>query len=305
MNRLLLGLALLLSSCSPSSRTEIEIPSQATATQVVDLEDSEIKSPLNVSVKEAYQEKNRLYVQAKVVAAADISAETAVVGIVGLKDGEEVARQFVKLSQLAQTPQIKGGQSIEVPLELAASDISEFQVRCLWGKEAAAVLATIDGEMARASLARETQQPSISQVTSEEAIDPVARIISQADSKKSDNSSASIKLTLVKIRETQTECKIKPCDLLFTVIADLENNGTVPVETATIAVGLYWANAGALPLVPVDGAKLRDSEQELTLSGLDLSPGDKKRLEVKVDQPVPPLRGGGFVPHVRLLSVSQ
>lgn len=300
MKTLLTGIALLLlSSCTPSGRTDIEIPKQSLAQNAASLESQELKSPLNISVSEAYQEQDYLHVQAKVEVAADVSADTAVVGVVGLKDGTEVAREFVKLSQLIKNAQLKSGQTITVPLKLAANDISEFQVRCLWGNEAAAVIASIDSQTARASLAT---PPAAEQ---DIAIDPVARIISQANGEKSDAAPASIKLTIADIRETQVECKIKPCDLLYTVIAELENNGAVAVESATIAVGLYWANSGALPLVPVDGAKLRDSEQELILSGLDLSPGEKKRLEVKVDQPVPPVRGGGFVPHVRLLSVTQ
>jgi hypothetical protein len=292
--------------CTLLGRQPIEVPEQGSAMQ-----SDELKTPIAVSVRKAYQELNTLHVTTRLDILSDITTDQAVVGIVGLKDGIEITNNFVKISSLSNKEELKAGQSLSIPLEIPADGITEFQVRCLWGQDASPTIALLDrNNLSRARLARQDSPHLLdpNNVFTQKQQDPVAKIISKSaisEQPKQNKSLKNVTLGIAETREKETSCKNKPCDILYTVVAELENKGSSKINRAKIAVGLYWANAGAIPAVPADGAKLRDTEQELTLKDLHLTPGQKKRLEVKIDQPVPPVRGGGFVPNIRLLSVAR
>ena len=107
------------------------------------------------------------------------------------------------------------------------------------------------------------------------------------------------------LTQESVSCEAEPCDILFTVSTSLVNKSSVPVTGIELALGIFWKEAGAEVLFPASFSELQKEEEALSLGDFTLLPGSEKKIKIKIDRPVPIVKGGNYVPNLRLLQTSD
>lgn len=235
--------------------------------------------PVDVSVGQTDFSESGLQVMVQLRPRTALATENIAVGIFGLENGVQIEQQVVLLKDALGDQVLEPEETYEVPLRLHSSKISEYQVKCSWGEEVQRLVEnTID-----------TPANTFVEEAEEEALDYEV------------SGTPGLLLAAVKVEKEALPCTKPPCDMLFYVNADLMNNTPSSIAEIRLALGLFWVNDGESLQAPVGGEPLAQNEEEIMLAEVSLEPGQAKRIRVKVDRAVPPVPGGRFTPHLRVL----
>jgi hypothetical protein len=292
------------------------------------------EAPLDVEVSQAFIRDQQLNVMVRLTPKTDMDSKVVAVSVSGLLDGEVREEQIQSLADATEMPRLLGGESYVLLFALQAQDLSEYQVKASWGKEAQELLASIQAvefetekfgqQEARANLkrdfrsedvltaqrtelAKEEEKPiALKQASSTKSLSTMAAQQTEsrvAAIRESQNSTESgLTVDVVGIERSQIDCDESPCDDLLSINALLVNNTDSPITEIVLGMGLFWANSGDTPDLPSNGTEALDTEEVINIVGVSIEPGQEKKIRVRVDRPVPIVPGGEFIPHLRLLS---
>jgi len=235
-------------------------------------EDSKPIAPVQVSVAQAFFDNRTLNVKVHLKTLKRMSSNDILVGITGLRNGVVVEQDFKRVSEVFSSSNIDTDSVVAFRFRLNSPDLSEYQVKCIWGE--GKILSFLEQSESLAPLAQEASFQSNTKMLEIKSVD---------------------------IESMASECKLAPCDLTYTLHAELENKGQQAVHKASLAVGLYWVNEGQLPSLPNDNTSLGSFEELVELSNLEIASGDSQKIKVTLDRSVPQVPGGSFIPHIRLL----
>ncbi len=321
INKYLIFLLILCNACS-IGKGELKSSEAADAESVAEQVSAETPPPVDVSVIHAFYDKNALNVKVRVDAREKIPTKDVVVGIYGLREGEQVEKHLKLLSEETTAAYLDENESLAFRFNLNEPDLSEYQVRLSWGLDAQPVLAKLSEKIVsqegiqRARLADTTDSGSNTTDSGSKSKtlkpfedetlerrddpDPIAAIIAQSE-QSVEVLPMEVILENINIDKQSVKCSNPPCDLLYTVSSNLINRTNKTLKEVTLGLGLYWAADGEKPIVPAANAPLEANEEEINIEKLLLKPKGEKLIKVEVDQPVPPIPGGGFVPHLRIV----
>jgi hypothetical protein len=293
-------------------------------------------APVEVSVAQAFFDNESLNVKVHLKTLTEMDPSNIVVGVSGLKEGTLVEESFQRVSEVVQETTLEEQSVVALRFKLSSEHLSEYQVKCNWGEGViippSVVLSNIDESGAedvleiaeateaiqedafieapesgstRASLSRDFELPeneefSVDSVDSED-IDQEMVEIEPLQDESEPLPAEDLYIAELDVENETILCNEPPCDIMYTVLAQLENRGAQTVDNVQIAVGLYWANSGQLPKVPNANSSLQDNEELIELDGLNIAAGSRATVRVKLDRSVPDVPGGSFIPHVRLL----
>lgn len=253
--------------------------------------------PLKVRVAQAFFNGEDLHIKVHVSTKTELPADSIVVEVSGLREGEIKESQYQQLSKVTGLPVLQAGQIIVVPFTLQAQELTEYQVRTTWGEEAQAVL--------RANASSEDVVQSVKDAKNLPAEIELRAAPSTHQPPPVKATRPELRLENLVVREELLVCDDAPCDLLYTLEVELVNHGETAAHAPSLALGLYWANEGQVPQVPLSDQGLMPQEEHIFLDTLVLAPGTRRPLRVRVDRAVPQVPGGRFIPHLRVLPPPQ
>lgn len=254
--------------------------------------------PISVDISHAFIEQGKLHVKVYVEPKTSIPAEMVEVAVTGLREGQVVENVSKRMSEVIPTAELEAGRRFAVLFSLESAELTEYQVKCSWGSEvsAAAKQAVADKQNV-AALDKNAAQDNQYQRAS---LSPMKEKAEEPRIQK-----AALSLEDIKINSEVEQCEIKPCDLVYTLEAKIQNNSKNPIAGIRMALGLYWTNEGQDPIFPVPSSALSDSEELIRLEHVNIPPAGSKKVRVQVDRSIPVIPGGKFIPHLRLLSFQE
>jgi len=334
-------LALSLSACSQIGSVFNGDESISTSAQSASSSDAgEGEAPLDLTISQAFIDKGLLNVKVVLEPKANLDPRQIAVSLIGLKEGEIVGEVTKRASDVYAGPVLETGERLAMRFEVDAADLSEYQVKCSWGGEeknaralsessgssqavtseeeivtpltTASEPQVIDAETLIASSSPETDisesealnEPREDSETLSKAEQTETRTALKASSQPLPfNSSSPGHATLKGLRTVtgRLACDNPPCDVLYTVVGELVNEGGTDVGDIELSIGLYWANDGQNAKFPTIADPRGENEELIALEGFKLKPGESKRIRINVDRSVPIVPGGRFVPYLRLL----
>jgi hypothetical protein len=258
-----------------------------------------------VRVAQAFFDERELNVKVHLEAKTAIPSAQIVVGLLGLREGVIVEEKLQLLSSVYSKETLEAGQTLALNFSLKSDDLTEYQVRCSWGSDAAR-LAEITQNT------EEIEKPQLNNARASLNTDAAAALklvdgsnelsaIQPPAIRRPNMPERPLSLENVEISEGAGACADPPCDIYFVVKATIANHTDVMLEGVRLAIGLYWTEAGKLPRLPAQSAALSENEELIDLKGLKIGGGDSKAIRVKVDRSVPRVPGGSFIPHLRIL----
>lgn len=290
MRKLILIYIFSLSSCSllglqtSEDLVQEDIPEQTEVEQINYEETEERRAPIKVKIVKSYlDEKDRLNVKVLLESETQISPEQVQLTLQGLKEGDVVEQQVLRLSELTPFEMLRRDQSLAVLLQLPSSDFSEYQVRLSWGEDAT--------RATRAKLASKPEEAKAKEETKEEVVKEEGEV-----------TALSIKS---KLFSEPTECPEAPCDLMYKIVSKLKNKADHPIANIKLALGIFWQANRTKVGLPADFSAKRKNEKLVDLKSFVLAPGKSKKLKIAVDRPVPISDKGKFLPHLRILSAEE
>jgi hypothetical protein len=233
------------------------------------IQDRTKEPPLDLQITQSFVQASKLHVKVLVNAKTDFPADEVIVSLFGLRDGEIVEKQTKLMSEEINSRELSNGQSVVLYFVLNKTDLSEYQVKCSWGKDALEIIASIKAG----------------------SIEPTTNV--------------NVFLDEIEIVEQTVSCNIAPCDIFYTLFGTINNQSDNRIPEIDLAIGLFWVNEGqTLPSIEAH-TKLAPNEEVISLSNINLAPGESRKVRVTVDRGVPILPGGKFIPRLRILDHSK
>lgn len=288
-----------LTGCAPSEPPSPQFHPEGTAGGGIegqaDSSDSRGEVPIDVSIGHAFEDAENLNVKVLLKAKTDLDPKTVAVSLIGLNDGAVREQDTKLLSDEFSGETFEEGTSLAVLFRLNRRNLTEYQVKVGWGADAADLAGSVLGQdgapagEARSSL-RQPLEPQAAAETAEE-IAPVS---------ERQDSGPPLELEGLSTEQTVIGCDHPPCDRRYVVTGELVNRSSVEIQGVTLGLGLYWVeNSGRLE-TPPDGAPMTANEEPIDLSSMVLAPGNRRKIRVTVDRPIPVVPGGEFHAHLRI-----
>ena len=263
---------------------------------------TEDRAPLRVEVAQAFFNQDKLTVKVRLEAKTALDASEVLIRVTGLKEGQVVEEQAQLVRDAAGVDDILAGQSLILPFSLDGKGLTEYQLRASWGEHATAFMKShvmepsvdLSDSNARARLAM-TEKDSL-------AKEGAAKQSDSQISKKAVDKSFPLSLVEIDVEKQVQQCDTPPCEWLYSVKGQLYNSTPSVLEDVKLAVGLYWSEQGRLPSLPDYLDPLAEHEEVVALNGVSLQANSGKKIKIGIDQSVPQVPGGEFIPHVRVLS---
>lgn len=251
--------------------------------------------PLRVDVLNAIYIGGELNVKVKVVSKTDLPTQEVALALLGLTEGRVTGEKVFKLSELYDQPVLKEDEPVIALLTLQSNDLSEYQVKTSWGDDAKELLKEAAQTSGPPNLppANPAASPAVSTARSQRSEAPVNR------------TPALPIIVDLQADESESQCRQPPCDINYTLILQLRNTSAREMTNIHLAVGLFWEEQNRPAEMPQAGEALSPGEEDTAVSNLVLLPGQTKRVRIAVDQSVPRVRGGRFVPNARVLSATS
>ena len=259
--------------------------------------------PLDVEVVDSALMNGELVVKVQLRAKTQIDPNAVALALTTLVNGQVSRQEIIALNELLTEPLPAGGVTA-VLLRTKASEASEFQVRCSWGDEARSLMLSKRSGAAAATgvAAKDSRVPAGAAESIAQGLD-VRRV--GADGVVSELS-AGLSLVDMVVDTQETKCSFAPCDINYIVSAQLVNQSSEKrYQRIALAVGLQWENAGKKIKTPESYKPLSAGEDEAALDSVVLAPGQAKKVRIRIDQPVPVVPGGRFVPYLRVLRAEE
>jgi hypothetical protein len=162
---------------------------------------------------------------------------------------------------------------------LSSEGVTEYQLICKWGEDAR------------------------SKIIVDEVLDFDNQARAATNTLLSDNEGLGLINTL-KSQEL-INCQDSGCNKLFVLSTTLVNNSESIIDGISLAIGLFWKDKDSSLELPGHYSDLEVNEDELSLGKLRLMPLESKRIRVRLDQSIPILSEGEFVPNVRILKAEN
>lgn len=267
---------------------------------------SENASPITMEVAQKFFDGSALTLRVHLKTLTEVDPREVAIEAVGLQQGSVVARDLRFLDEVVTAEHIPAGKRLVVTLTVANSDISEYQVRGMWGEDALAKRDSHSGEQAQVKLAKDVSGESeASQARA--SLGNEATATSQVDLQTTENvkdaeHQAELELSIVRVERQEIDCPNASCPQFVTLYGELKNTGSTAVTDVELAVGLFWKEGAKTPKLPAAFSELAANERAVTLPTHILLSGEKKRLRLNIDRAVPQIPGGTFVPHARVLA---
>jgi hypothetical protein len=242
------------------------------------------RPPIEIDLPQAFTRDGELFVRASIRPLVNLKSDDVSVGIVGLSDGLVKREEHRALRSLSGKETVSAGETLLADFTLPSEGLTEYQVVLRWGE---------DAKLARASLSEVV--PHESSPTKVE--NPKSDSIPLAPEVKE------VTLIGLALRRTPLEnCQTPPCDEACMFEGEVVNGTTKIASRLTLALGVTFVPKGSKIDHPKAGDPLRADEQEIPLSGVELQPGGRRKIEVKLSEPIAEIPEGSFVPYLRLLS---
>ena len=267
-------------------------------------------APIQVEVAQAFRAKDKLTVKVLLESRTYINPTDIIVILSGLEEGSVVEEQFQQVSDVVSGA-LKPEQRVSLLFSLNANRLTEYQVQCSWGEDARKVLAQ------KMKKARETMRSSLRKtkplVQAKKPLKPkpetpVAEQKTEMAKKptpvleKNTYEGGSLVLDNIVVEREEAACDTSPCDILYTLTAQLVNSSEASISSIELALGLNWVSENQQAKVPEKLSPLTKGEERIALSDVTLVPQQTKKVRVSVDRAVPVVEGGEFLPHLRLLN---
>ena len=243
------------------------------------------EAPVDLEVAPATRDEDgKLRIRAYVRARTALETKSLAVSAQGLREGEVVEKLVRSISEVFPHDVMRKGQSALVQFELSADDLSEYQVVCSWGEEGVFLLG----------------QPGGTQSSSPKEI---AKVDSTPLTSSSIEKLQGLELNNLQLQGRPDPCAKPPdCDIWFTFEGMLGNKSSEPIREIELALGLFWVPDGSDFAFPANFDPLGDNEEAIRLESLTLGVGREKKLKISLDEAVPQVPGGQFVPRLRILN---
>lgn len=288
-------------------------------------------SPFRMSVGQSFFKAGDLHLRVYLEALQDIPTDQVAVEAVGLHQGKVVSRDVKFLNQVLANPTVAATQSVIIPLTLSGEELSEYQIRGMWGDDARAkrpegelgVEGLSSGSTKKETTANntttkplggnsadqaelssvaaqhqpaepETESDADSNHLAEKLLDPLQEISPGSEQ-------PSLALLDFRTERKNIACDDKNCPQLLSVFGTIKNTGQAPLTNISLAVGLFWQEGRQSPVLPEPLSPVLANERAVGIPQQILMPGESRRIRLNIDREVPVIPGGSFEPHVRLL----
>ncbi len=282
---------IVLSSCAISN--EINHNKESEPTQI---REEAVKDPVSLEMTQAYVGDRILYLKI-ILDTKDILESKNVVIAIKTRDGEKIKEeQYQRLSDIIPNELTIIGSKTAVYFQTSIDGITDFDIVCYYGEEGKKVVA----ESIENSLMDESPKPAII-----EAPEPKLATIEEKIEEKSEKYSDPHLENIELIEETVGNNKklgISGYLVLPVSFVRAEDKN----RELKMAFSLVYVPDGKVPAIPADNEKKRIEEDELDFTNYikdgEVKDGNVKiPFEVNVGKTVPNIKGGRFVPYVRLL----
>jgi hypothetical protein len=223
-----------------------------------------LAAPISVSIREELRTGEALAVLAVVKAKTNWDPTRVSLQLRAFAEGSEVGRVAKPLSDLVGI--FKAGQEISVPLSIAGQHFTDYQLELLWGEKAQGVVAS---------------SPEISSPNMGEA------------------GSARAELIDLQFESAPNGCDRPPCPQGLVASGRIRNSGTKTLREVILGVGFVSVESGrAVDLLNTTP----ETEERVTLSGLEIAAGASRPVKLSIDTPLPPQQTAvRYVPNVRVI----
>lgn len=239
------------------------------------------QNPIDVEIAQSFVKDGKLHLKVIIRPRTTIETNDVLVSVLGLEEGQVIEEQRQTLGDAVTTKRLAANELAALFFTLKQEGITEYQVKCQWGKDA---------------------QEALSQNTITTSTDHSAVLVNSAVPAETP---VAPKLQDIKIASHEIPCASLPCDIQYSVSGYLANEQAVSFQNIALAIGLFWLEDGSSQAFPQDGDKLLENEELVSLSQIVLKPGEKKQIRLSIDQQVPVVEGGRFVPHLRIVSFQK
>lgn len=220
--------------------------------------------PFSVAVVQELNDGARLFVKVGIEAHARWSTAESVVVLTGYRNGVVVGQQRTPLTALG--PVLEQGSHHELPIVLTASQISDYQIELMWGRDSHELLA--------------------------QRVTPV---------RPGHTENTPLEVRNLSVHSERVNCEASQrCELQFAISAELRNSSEKKIDQAVLGAGFIWVDSPALDL----SRRIPENEVTVELAGLNLGPGASRKIRMVLDRTVPERPDGAFQPVVRVVSSS-
>lgn len=244
---------------------------------------SDQKPPVEIEVPQSFVSEGQLHIRASVKPLVNLRADEVTIGIIGLSSGASSIEEHRPLSEVSGKKIIEAGETVLVEFDLPSANLSEYQVVCRWG-----------GDAARGRLQDIPVESAMTESVQSKDID-----------QNLDEVPATVVLRDLALRRVPTDCEAPPCDEICTFEGEIANSNQGRLTDVVLALGVSFVQKGQTLNQPGSLSPMTADEQEIQLEGFELAPGRSRALEVKVAEPLAEIPEGTFVPYLRLLKYRQ
>jgi hypothetical protein len=235
------------------------------------------QGPFNLEIFEELNDGQNLYLRAGLRSEIPWEVKQLGVRVTTLKDGESKEIIEKPLSELL-SPVVKprrdvvpASEQIEFAVTVASSEVSDYQLELLWGKEARSVVGI--------------------QKVQEISEEPVQQKVSLKD----------LVFTALSVK-----CDKPPCGITYSAVGKLVNLGSEVVEEVRLEVGFQDINISQSGREAVNtdaNEKLALIAREaITLNQINLQPGAARAIRIGIEESVPARDKDRYKPVVRVVS---
>ncbi len=233
----------------------------------------ELKPPVELEIPQAFVANDTLHLKVSVKPLVNLRSNQVALDIIGLNQGQECERQSRVLSKIAAEPIMKADEILVSDFEMPAKNLDEYKVVCKWNEDG------ID-DLPQKSVSKQEPKESSGRLPSE-----------------------SVSLTnQVLVNSGCLQPGADTCERSVSIRADLRNDTSQQLENIAIALAVRFVQKNIPEPASLNALEpLAADEQEVLLSGLTLSPGEVREIDVRIPDPLIELPDGAFVPRIRLL----
>ena len=256
--------------------------------------------PVRIEIVQSFFEGQHFHVKLHLTALSEMDPSSILVSIAGLRQGEKVEQKSIRVDSVVDDDTLEEQSLVALSFVLEEQNLTEYQITCAWGKDAVDPITEYGrGKLSEKVLADEPEYPEVYPKSET----PIFELENPQESIP--YFEPSLVLQELEVIETPIDCNRAPCDVQYVIEGYIYNEGNALASEATIAVGLYWAKYRKLPRLPQPNSDILPHEEVIRLNNLSLAPDGRQKIKVTLDKPVPVVRGGSFIPHIRIIKHSN
>ena len=232
--------------------------------------ESSVLSPFDFRIVNEMNDGKNLHILAELLPHTNWPMSGVMLKLSGLKEGDIVSSRIYPIKDLLLdidrqkgSDRLLEGKPLRFALITSSEQLTDYQLELLWG----------DGKRLNPS--------EVESSTKSIGLPPPVLSIQE-----------------IQLEAQDVACLKPPCGRSFKVRGVMINRGDEVIDRSMLGVSFVWVPEGG----SFDSTRYQaDNEQRVQINRLGLKPGEKRPFRVSLDRTVPELKGGQFLPYVRVI----